>query len=41
MLSPEDRVRRPDYDDYYDYARDYRNAKLKFNPVKFNPEYPL
>ncbi len=37
-LCPEDWVGRPGYDDYYDYARDYRNAKTRFNPVKYNPE---
>ncbi|MBT4410508.1 MAG: alpha-L-fucosidase [Bacteroidetes bacterium] len=37
-LCPEDWVGRPGYDDYYDYARDYRNASLSFNPVKFDPE---
>lgn len=37
-LCPEDWVGRPGYDDYYEYAKDYRGAKSKFNPVKFNPE---
>ncbi|MBT3750059.1 MAG: alpha-L-fucosidase, partial [Bacteroidetes bacterium] len=37
-LCPEDWVGRPGYDDYYDYARDYRNASLRFNPIKFDPE---
>ena len=37
-LCPEDWVQRPGYDDYYAFARDYRNAKSSFNPVKFDPE---
>ncbi len=37
-LCPEDWITRPGYDDYYQYATDYRNNKLKFNPVQFNPE---
>jgi len=37
-LCPEDWITRPGYDDYYKYATDYRNNKLKFNPVQFNPD---
>jgi alpha-L-fucosidase len=37
-LCPEDWVGRPGYDDYYKYASDYRNTKLKFNPVNFDPQ---
>lgn len=37
-LCPEDWVGRPGYDDYYEYARAYRNARFNFNPVKFDPE---
>jgi alpha-L-fucosidase len=37
-LCPEDWVQRPGYDDYYAFARDYRNTKSSFNPVKFDPE---
>jgi len=36
-LCPEDWVTRDGYDDYYKYATDYRNTKLKFNPVNFDP----
>ena len=36
-LCPEDWVTRPGYDDYYAFARDYRGAKSKFNPVDFDP----
>ncbi len=37
-LCPEDWVGRRGYDDYYEYAKDYRNAKFDFNPINFNPE---
>lgn len=37
-LCPEDWISRPGYEDYCDYARDYRNAKTRFNPVEYNPE---
>lgn len=37
-LCPEDWVQRKGYDDYYNFARDYRNTKTAFNPVDFNPE---
>ncbi|MEA1876803.1 MAG: alpha-L-fucosidase [Bacteroidota bacterium] len=37
-LCPEDWVSRRGYDDYYEYARDYRNTKSRFNPVQFDPE---
>ena len=37
-LCPEDWVGRPGYNDYYDYARDYRDARKRFNPVKFDPQ---
>jgi alpha-L-fucosidase len=37
-LCPEDWVKRKGYDDYWTFARDYRNAKSEFNPVNFNPE---
>ncbi len=37
-LCPEDWISRPGYDDYYQYATNYRNTKSKFNPVKFDPE---
>lgn len=37
-LCPEDWIRRPGYDDYCDYARDYRDTKKRFNPVEFKPE---
>lgn len=37
-LCPEDWITRPGYDDYYDYARDYRAAQSRFNPEKFDPE---
>jgi len=37
-LCPEDWVGRPGYDDYYEYARDYRNARFDFNPIKFDPK---
>jgi alpha-L-fucosidase len=36
-LCPEDWVGR-DNDNYYDYCMNYRNTKLKFNPVGFDPE---
>jgi alpha-L-fucosidase len=36
-LCPEDWVSRPGYDDYCQYASDYRNAKSRFNPVDFDP----
>ncbi len=36
-LCPEDWVERPGYDDYYAFARDYRNTKSSFNPVKLDP----
>ena len=36
-LCPEEWVGR-DNDNYYDYCTNYRNTKLKFNPVKFDPE---
>ncbi|MFV8346985.1 alpha-L-fucosidase [Flavobacterium sp. ZB4P13] len=35
-LCPEDWVTRDGYDDYYKYATDYRNTKLKFNPVNLD-----
>lgn len=37
-LCPEDWITRPGFDDYYQYATHYRNNKLKFNPVQFNPQ---
>jgi len=37
-LCPEDWITRPGYDDYYQYAADYRNNKSKFNPVQFDPQ---
>jgi alpha-L-fucosidase len=37
-LCPEDWVERKGYDDYYSFARDYRNTKTAFNPVDFNPD---
>lgn len=37
-LCPEEWVGRHGYDDYYKYATDYRNTKLKFNPVNFDPQ---
>jgi alpha-L-fucosidase len=37
-LCPEDWVGRKGYDDYYQFARDYRNTKAVFNPVGFHPE---
>jgi alpha-L-fucosidase len=36
-LCPEEWVGR-DNDNYYDYCTNYRNTKLKFNPVNFDPE---
>jgi alpha-L-fucosidase len=36
-LCPEDWVERPGYEDYYAFARDYRNTKTVFNPAKFDP----
>ncbi|MGA2749879.1 MAG: alpha-L-fucosidase [Verrucomicrobiota bacterium] len=36
-LCPEDWVERKGYDDYYQFASDYRNTKAVFNPVDFNP----
>lgn len=35
-LAPEDWVERHGYDDYYQYAADYRNTKYKFNPVNLD-----
>lgn len=37
-LCPEDWVERKGYDDYWTFARDYRNTKSKFNPVDFDPD---
>jgi alpha-L-fucosidase len=37
-LCPEDWVERHGYDDYYTFARDYRNTKAVFNPVAFDPD---
>lgn len=37
-LCPEDWVTREGYDDYYRFCTDYRNTKLRFNPVNFDPE---
>lgn len=37
-LCPEDWITRPGYDNYYDYATNYRNTKSRFNPTKFDPE---
>jgi len=36
-LCPEDWVSRDGYDNYCDYAADYRNTKAVFDPVKFDP----
>lgn len=36
-LCPEDWVTRDGYDDYFKFARDYRNTKSQFNPVNFDP----
>jgi alpha-L-fucosidase len=37
-LCPEDWVERKGYDDYYDFANDYRRTKLAFDPEKFDPQ---
>ena len=37
-LCPEDWVSRDGYDNYFQYATDYRNTHKVFNPVGFNPE---
>lgn len=37
-LCPEDWVERKGYDDYWSFARDYRNTEAVFNPVDFDPE---
>jgi len=37
-LCPEDWITRDGYDDYYQFCTDYRNTKMKFNPVNFDPE---
>ena len=36
-LCPEDWVGRDGYEDYCNYASDYRNTKAVFNPVQFDP----
>ncbi len=36
-LCPEDWVSRPGYDDYCEYAANYRGTKARFNPVNFDP----
>ena len=36
-LCPEDWVTRPGFDDYCQYAANYRGTKARFNPVNFDP----
>lgn len=36
-LCPEDWVTRPGFDDYCQYAANYRGTKARFNPVSFDP----
>jgi alpha-L-fucosidase len=36
-LCPEDWVTRPGFDDYCQYAANYRGTKARFNPVDFDP----
>jgi alpha-L-fucosidase len=36
-LCPEDWVTRPGFDDYCQYAANYRGTKARFNPVNFEP----